>query len=135
MNSPSIVLKQFSNWSSLSFFSLTIFICFSRSVAKLSTASSPKCFVVEKNNQTFFVCHCGFSSTNKSGSSRHKCRSTEAAVIFPCKDCGKICQNAGSLRRHVQAKHGSRQSVSLPVGYVTKAPDSDNSSINNSGQF
>ena len=91
--------------------------------------------VVEKNNQTFFVCHCGFSSTNKSGSSRHKCRSTEAAVIFPCKDCGKICQNAGSLRRHVQAKHGSRQSVSLPVGYVTKAPDSDNSSVNNSGQF
>ena len=59
--------------------------------------------VVEKNNQTFFVCPCGFSSTNKSGSSRHKCRSTEAAVIFYCKDCGKFCQNAGSLKRHVQA--------------------------------
>ena len=91
--------------------------------------------VVEKNNQTFFVCPCGFSSTNKSGSSRHKCRSNQNKAIFPCKDCGKICQNAGSLKRHVLAMHRSRQSVSLPVGYVTKAPDSDTTAVNNSGQF
>ena len=70
--------------------------------------------VVEVQEKTFFVCPCGFSSTNKSGSSRHKCRSV-ADVAFACKDCDKICRNPGSLKRHIQSMHRNRQSVSLPV--------------------
>ena len=111
----------------------------SRSKSRRSTtmkARQPRNItVVEKNNKAFFVCPCGFSSTNKSGSSRHKCRSNQDAVIFPCKHCGKVCQNAGSLKRHVVAMHSSRQSVSLPAGDLTKAPDSDTTAVNNSGQF
>ena len=72
--------------------------------------------VVEKNNKTLFVCHCGFSSTNKSGSTRHKCRNAHHSVLFPCSECGKICQNPGGLKRHIQTTHKPRQSISLPVG-------------------
>jgi hypothetical protein len=70
--------------------------------------------IVESQDKTFFVCPCGFSSTNKSGSSRHKCRK-EADVAFKCKDCDKVCKNPGSLKRHTQYVH-RRQSVSLPAG-------------------
>ena len=70
---------------------------------------------VDANNKTFFVCPCGFSSTNRSGSSRHKCRNSKDTVLFNCKECGKLCQNPGSLKRHFIAMHKSRQSMSLPV--------------------
>ena len=72
--------------------------------------------MVERHDKTMFVCPCGFSSTNKSGSSRHKCRSAQDRVLFACKDCDKICMNPGSLKRHVMTIHKNRHSMSLPVG-------------------
>ena len=71
--------------------------------------------VIERHDKTFFVCHCGFSSTNQSGSSRHKCRKT-ADVAFACKDCGQVCKNPGSLKRHCNAKH--KQSESLKAADI-----------------
>ena len=71
--------------------------------------------VIERHDKTFFVCHCGFSSTNQSGSSRHKCRKT-ADVAFACKDCGQVCKNPGSLKRHCNAKH--KQSESLKAAEI-----------------
>ena len=63
--------------------------------SKLSTTMKSKksrnITVVEQHNKTFFVCPCGFSSTNKSGSSRHKCRAL-TDIMFVCKDCDKICK-------------------------------------------
>ena len=73
--------------------------------------------VLEKPNGTFFICPCGHSSTNKSGSTRHKCKKPLAAS-FPCGQCDLICRNPGSLKRHVNLKHGEgqrRMSTSLPV--------------------
>ena len=82
---------------------------------------------IEKNDRTFFVCPCGFSSTNKSGSTRHKCRNAHQSVLFPCKECGKICQNPGGLKRHIQTTHNkSRQSMSLPVGSASLPTDASN---------
>ena len=71
--------------------------------------------VIERHDKTFFVCHCGFSSTSQSGSSRHKCRKT-TDVAFACKDCGQVCRNPGSLKRHCSAKH--KQSESLKAAEV-----------------
>ena len=94
--------------------------------SKLSTTmklkKSRNITVVEQHNKTFFVCPCGFSSTNKSGSSRHKCRAL-TDIMFVCKDCDKICKNPGSLKRHILAIHRNRQSVSLPVGAGTLSGD------------
>ena len=55
-------------------------------------------------NKTNFVCNCGYSSANKSATSRHKCRNG-SSVLFKCLECSKICNNPGSLKRHVNAKH------------------------------
>ena len=84
-------------------------------LGKTLKASSRNITVVESGNNTFFVCPCGFSSTNRSGSSRHKCRSPVEGVTFACKECNKICKNAGSLKRHTMSMHKNRQSVSLPA--------------------
>ena len=84
-------------------------------LSKTLKASNRNITVVESGNDTFFVCPCGFSSTNRSGSSRHKCRSPNEGVTFACKECNKICKNAGSLKRHTISMHKNRQSVSLPA--------------------
>lgn len=55
-------------------------------------------------DNTCFVCECGYSSGNKSATSRHKCRNG-GSVLFKCLECSKICNNPGSLKRHVNAKH------------------------------
>ena len=58
--------------------------------------------VVESGNKSTFICDCGFVSSSKSGSSRHKCRDV-SAIGFPCNNCGKICKNAGGLKKHQAA--------------------------------
>ena len=93
------------------------FTCMDRRTSKSTTMKSKtsrNMTVVERNDETFYVCPCGFSSTNKSGSTRHKCR-TQESVLFACKDCDKICKNPGSLKRHVLSIHKNRMSMSLPV--------------------
>ena len=65
---------------------------------------------VLNGNKTFFVCECGYSSVNKSATSRHKCRNGEA-VMFKCQNCAKVCKNPGSLKRHVQLKHRNEGTV------------------------
>ena len=54
-----------------------------------------------------FVCECGFSSTSKSGASRHKCRTTK--LQFKCDFCEKVCGNSGSLKQHIKSKHMDKQ--------------------------
>ena len=73
-------------------------------LSKTMKSTSRNITVIERHDRTFFVCRCGFSSTNQSGSSRHKCRKA-ADVPFTCKDCGQICRNPGSLKRHITSKH------------------------------
>ena len=67
---------------------------------------------LEKGDKTFFLCPCGHSSTNKSGASRHKCKKP-MNVSFPCQECGQVCRNAGSLKRHMNSKHFSQTASSL----------------------
>ena len=81
----------------------------------LKSKSLREVTILNSGDNTFFVCSCGFSSTNKSGSSRHKCRAVADKITHSCKVCGKACQNPGSLKRHLTKMHGSRQSISLPV--------------------
>ena len=57
-----------------------------------------------KMDKTYYVCACGYSSGNKSATSRHKCRSGES-VLFHCHQCTKVCKNPGSLKRHINVKH------------------------------
>ena len=66
--------------------------------------------VISSNEKTFFVCNCGFSSTSQSGSSRHKCRHSND-VQLSCDVCGQKCKNAGSLKRHKNAKHGASSTL------------------------
>ena len=83
----------------------------------MKAKSSRNITVLEKPNGTFFICPCGHSSTNKSGSTRHKCKKP-MEVSFPCGQCDLICRNPGSLKRHMNLKHGEgqrRMSTSLPV--------------------
>ena len=68
--------------------------------------------VLERGDQTFFVCKCGFSSGSNSGASRHKCREAND-VSFPCDVCGQVCKNPGSLKRHKTSKHGQNSSTGL----------------------
>jgi uncharacterized C2H2 Zn-finger protein len=76
-----------------------------RSVANSSAAASKiEITVMESADKTFFVCNCGYSSTSRSGVSRHKCKKA-VDVSFPCKECGQICRNPGSLKRHMNSKH------------------------------
>ena len=76
--------------------------------------------VIERGDKTFFVCSCGYSSTSQSGNSRHKCK-TSIDVSFPCKECGLVCKNPGSLKRHLNSKHigsvslGEDQTVSKTI--------------------
>ena len=94
------------------------FTCIARTAPKSTTMksrTSRNMTVVEKNEETFYVCSCGFSSTNKSGSTRHKCRNPQDTVLFACKDCGKMCKNPGLLKRHLLSMHKNRQSMSLPL--------------------
>ena len=95
-----------------------------RTKMKAKSSSTREISIIEKGNSTFFVCVCGYESTNKSGTSRHKCKKP-IDVCFPCKECDTVCRNAGSLKRHINSKHGSvssvtrkntnRQSISLPA--------------------
>lgn len=99
------------------------FTCMPRTVPKVTTMksrTSRNLTVVEQNEETFYVCACGFSSRNKSGSTRHKCRSQQETVMFSCKDCGKMCKNPGSLKRHLISMHKNRQSMSLPLRAASK---------------
>ena len=57
-------------------------------------------------SKTSFVCECGYSSGNKSATTRHKCRNG-SSVLFNCLECEKMCSNPGSLKRHVNSKHKS----------------------------
>ena len=90
----------------------------SKSVSMKAKSSTSRNITVHENvNGTFFVCPCGHSSTNKSGSTRHKCRKP-LEVSFPCGQCDQICRNAGSLKRHISSKHANsrnRMSISLPA--------------------
>ena len=67
---------------------------------------------VSRNNKTYFVCTCGFSSLQKSASTRHKCRNGDL-VIFHCLDCNKPCNNPGSLKRHMNSKHKNQSAAQL----------------------
>ena len=71
---------------------------------RLSKSFKPKgnknISVLERGNKTCYVCDCGYSSTSKSGSSRHKCL-TKENLNFACTECGKKCSNPGSLKRHM----------------------------------
>ena len=99
------------------------FTCLSKKGAVTTTTTSNSrqernITQVERNEKTFFVCPCGFSSTNKSGSSRHKCRDPTTSIEYECTQCEKKCQNPGSLSRHIKSVH-KRQSVSLPIGNIS----------------
>ena len=59
---------------------------------------------LNKSGTIYFICDCGYSSANKSATSRHKCRSGDS-VMFQCQECTKVCKNPGSLKRHVTSKH------------------------------
>ena len=50
-----------------------------------------------------FICECGFSSSTKSGVSRHKCHKQK--LMIKCNYCEKYCGNAGSLKLHMRSKH------------------------------
>ena len=71
---------------------------------KAKKNSSRNFATFERNESTFFVCHCGFNSTNKSGASRHKCRN-KPELECACNDCDKVCRNPGSLQRHKNSMH------------------------------
>ena len=58
---------------------------------------------------------CSQQTKQKSGSSKHKCKKA-TDIAFPCKQCGQICKNPGSLKRHMNAMHS--QAVSLVVATV-----------------
>ena len=75
---------------------------------QMKAKSSRNITVLEKPNGTFFICPCGHSSTNKSGSTRHKCKKP-MAVSFPCGQCDLICRHHGSLKKHMNLKHGEGQ--------------------------
>ena len=98
------------------------FTCLSKKGAVATTTSNVRqernITQVERNEKTFFVCPCGFSSTNKSGSSRHKCRDPMTSIEYECSQCEKKCKNPGSLSRHIKSVH-KRQSVSLPTGNIS----------------
>ena len=68
------------------------------------TSTSRYITEVSRNDKTYFVCSCGFSSLQKSAATRHKCRSGES-LSFHCLDCNKPCSNPGSLKRHMNSKH------------------------------
>ena len=97
-----------------------------RKPMKAKTNSSKNITVIERADKSFFVCQCGFSATSLSGSSRHKCKKS-VDVSFPCKECGMICRNPGSLIRHISSKHASSASVVI-------AP-SESSHIKNDQQY
>ena len=52
-----------------------------------------------------YVCQCGYSSTTKSGASRHKCRNEEDQELLQCSFCPKQCKTSGSMKLHVRARH------------------------------
>ena len=58
-----------------------------------------------------FVCTCGFSSSSKSGASRHKCHKDK--LLITCKFCDKHCGNPGSLKLHTRSKHKKELEESL----------------------
>lgn len=74
--------------------------------------------LITRQDQSYHVCECGYSSTNKSACSRHKCRNGDS-LLFHCKDCTKVCKNPGSLKRHTDSKHGKSQHGVLQVDGVT----------------
>ena len=77
---------------------------------KVTDESKRDITVLERGDQTFFVCNCGYSSGSKSGASRHKCREA-SDVSFTCDVCGKACKNPGSLKRHKDSKHGQESLI------------------------
>ena len=50
-----------------------------------------------------YVCECGFSSSSKSGTTRHKCHKDK--LLLKCSYCEKHCGNSGSLKLHMKSKH------------------------------
>lgn len=93
---------------------------------------------VPRNNTTYFVCNCGFSSLQKSASTRHKCR-TGDSVLFYCSDCNKPCKNPGSLKRHIDSKHKKNGTLSVTAYQdldTTVLPSTNltNKSIDNSSK-
>ena len=69
-------------------------------------AAARKISEIKKQNKTYLICNCGFSSTSKSAVSRHKCRmGPDESVSFSCTVCDKTCKNPGSLKRHMNSKH------------------------------
>ena len=86
---------------------------------------------ITRQNQTFHVCDCGYSSTNKSACSRHKCRLGDS-LVFHCLDCTKVCKNAGSLKRHSDSKHGtSKTTLSIIHDVENDASKNDDPSKSN----
>ena len=75
-----------------------------------STDKSKSITEVSINSRNYFVCNCGFSSLQKSASTRHKCRSGDS-VLFHCLECNKPCKNPGSLKRHVDSKHKNKETL------------------------
>ena len=67
----------------------------------------------QRLDKTYFVCNCGYSSSNKSSTARHKCRNNES-VIFKCPRCEKICKNPGSLTYHITQKYKLENKSPVP---------------------
>ena len=72
----------------------------------MKAKSNKEVTIIERGDKTFLVCPC----PSRSGNSRHKCK-TSVDVSFPCKECGLVYKNPGSLKRHLNCKHAG--SVSL----------------------
>ena len=86
---------------------------------------------ISKTNKTYFVCDCGYSSANKSATSRHKCRNGDS-VLFKCLQCTKICRNPGSLKRHVDSKHkntNSSNDTAMTSHNSTDLSENDNQTV------
>ena len=97
-----------------------------RKPMKAKTNSSKNITVIERAEKSFFVCQCGFSATSLSGSSRHKCKKS-VDVSFPCKECGMVCRNPGSLKRHISSKHASSASVVIAPSESSHSKDAQKS--------
>ena len=66
----------------------------------MKAKSNKEVTIIERGDKTFLVCPC----PSRSGNSRHKCK-TSVDVSFPCKECGLVYKNPGSLKRHLNSKH------------------------------
>ena len=79
-----------------------------RSNLSMSMTNRREVTEIMKQDKTYYVCECGYSSAVKSAVSCHKCRSGPS-VLFNCQECTKVCKNPGSLKRHMNKMHRNVQ--------------------------